>query len=163
MLMDNNQIKDWLHSIDIYDYDIYDGVVHVVGDVDLYCRGLLCIPVQFGYVSGAFICSHNKLTSLEGGPTEVGGDFLCHSNYLTSLKGGPKIVGGSFYCNDNKLDSLYGCPSEVGGDFSCINNNLTSLEGCPTEVGGGVYCRDNLFKCKPDVSHIKIGGEFAWK
>ena len=27
--MVGSEIRDWLHSMDIYDYDICDGVVHV--------------------------------------------------------------------------------------------------------------------------------------
>jgi hypothetical protein len=121
MVMTDNEVREWLHSMDIYDYDLCDGVVHVVGDVDLYKKRLASIPVQFGYVSGNFICRVNNLISLEGGPIEV------------------------------------------GGDLNCEHNNLVSLEGCPTEVGGGFYCRHNLFKDKPDVSGIKIGGKFVWE
>jgi hypothetical protein len=112
---------DWLHSMDIYDYDICGGVVHVVGDVNICYQRLTSIPVQFGYVSG------------------------------------------HFYCSNNKLISLAGCPSEVGEFFSCSFNNLTSFEGGPTEVGGDFICRGNRFKGNPDVSHIKIGGDFVWK
>jgi hypothetical protein len=152
MGMTDIEIREWLHSMEIYDYDLCDGIigpnnvettiVHVVGDVNLYGRGLLCIPFQFGYVSGNFICFGNNLVSLEGCPTEVGGFFDCHSNKLTSLEG---------------------FPSEVGGDFICSHNKLISLECGPEVVGGYFYCYDNLFKCKPDTSHIKIGGEFVWE
>jgi hypothetical protein len=151
MGMTDVEIRDWLHSMDVYDYDLCDGVVHVVGDVNIAYRGLTSIPVQFGYVSGEFICADNVLDSLEGCPSEVGGGFYCSSNKLTSLEGGP---------------------NEVGGNFNCINNNLTSLEGCPKEVGGNFSCRWNRFAAKPDVSgilgkpyhsHIKIGGEFIWE
>jgi hypothetical protein len=119
-ITDIDMIK-WLHSMGVYDYDICDGVVHVVGDVDIYNSELTRIPVQFGYVSGNFHCSHNKLTSLEG------------------------------------------CPSEVGGGFYCSFNNLTSLEGGPSEVGGDFYCRYNHVNVEPDVSGIKIGGDFRWE
>jgi hypothetical protein len=163
MLVGDIEIMGWLHSMDIYDYDICDGVVHVVGDVDINSYMLASIPVQFGYVSGDFYCSDNKLDSLYGCPSEVGGDFSCSSNKLTSLEGGPSEVGGEFYCSHNKLDSLEGCPSEVGGDFLCGHNNLTSLYGCPTEVGGGFYCRGNHFNVSPNVSHITIGGYFRWE
>jgi hypothetical protein len=119
--MTDREIRDWLHSVCIYDYDICGGVVHVVGNVDAVYRGLTSIPVQFGYVSGNFYCSHNKLTSLEG------------------------------------------CPKEVGGSFDCRGNQLTSLEGCPTEVGGSFDCHGNMFVGKPNVSGIKIGGDFRWE
>ena len=141
MGMTDIEIREWLHSMEIYDYDLCDGVVHVVGGVDISIR-VTRIPIQFGYVSGYFNCYSNNLVSLEGCPSEVGGDFNCYSNLLVSLEG---------------------CPSEVGGDFNCINNQLTSLECGPEVVGGDFYCKDNLFKCKPDTSHIKIGGMFKWK
>jgi hypothetical protein len=142
MLVGDIEIKGWLHSIGVYDYDICDGVVHVLGDVDLYNKRLTSIPVQFGYVSGFFDCRANLLDSLEGCPSEVGGVFDCSHNNLTSLEG---------------------CPSEVGGNFDCSNNWLTSLKGCPKEVIGDFDCGYNMFKSKPDVSHIKMGGEIAWK
>jgi hypothetical protein len=154
---------EWLHSMEIYDYDIYDGIIHVVGDVDLYNKRLICIPVQFGYVSGNFNCGWNRLTSLEGCPSEVGGAFYCGDNQLKSLEGCPSEVGGNFKCHDNQLTSLEGCPSEVGDDFLCSFNYLKSLEGGPTEVGGGFYCSDNNFTVEPDHSGIKIGGKFLWK
>jgi hypothetical protein len=120
MGMTDKEIGDWLHAMGVYDYDICDGVVHVVGDVDISYQGLTRIPVQFGYVSGDFSCINNNLTSLSG------------------------------------------CPSEVGGNFFCRGNKLTSLEGCPIEVGGYFNCYSNRFKDKPDVSGIKIDGEFIW-
>lgn len=38
--------KVWLHAMDIYGYDICNGLVHVVGNVDLRCKELKNIPVQ---------------------------------------------------------------------------------------------------------------------
>jgi hypothetical protein len=164
MEMTDSEIREWLDSMDIYDYDICNGIVHVVGDVTINSGlGLTRIPVQFGYVGGDFYCSYNELTSLSGCPSEVGGDFFCSSNKLVSLDGGPTEVGGDFGCYSNLLVSLKGCPSEVGGYFNCDNNKLTSLECGPEVVGGDFYCKDNLFKDKPDTSHIQIGGMFKWK
>jgi hypothetical protein len=163
MEMTDIEIRDWLHAMDIYDYDICDGVVHVVGDVDIPNKGLTSIPVQFGYVSGNFYCGGNLFASLYGCPELVGGNFYCGGNQLTSLEGCPKEVGGSFDCRQSNLTSLAGCPKEVGGNFDCGYNELTSLKGCPSEVSGEFSCYGNLFKCKPDHSHIKIGGKFVWK
>jgi Leucine-rich repeat (LRR) protein len=162
MLVDS-EIREWLHSMDIYDYDICDGVVHVVGSVKCFYNELKFIPVQFGYVSGDFICEGNNLVSLYGCPSEVGGDFFCSFNKLESLKGGPSEVGGDFVCSHNQLESLKGCPNEVMKYFDCSGNNLTSLEGGPKIVDGNYYCHNNLFKDKPDVSGIKIGCKFVWK
>lgn len=52
-------------------------------------------------VKGNFYCNHNRLTTLEGGPKEVGEHFSCSYNKLTSLEGGPKKVVGVFLCVDN--------------------------------------------------------------
>jgi hypothetical protein len=163
MEMNNSEIREWLHSMGIYDYDICDGVVHAVGDVTISNKGLLCIPVQFGYVSGHFRCTRNNLVSLHGCPSEVGGSFYCYSNQLTSLEGCPNEVGKAFNCVYNNLTSLEGCPSEVGGHFNCYSNQLASLECGPEVVGGNYYCVNNLFEDKPDTSGIKIGGAFRWK
>ena len=74
---------------------------------------------------------------------EVTGDFMCSDNKLTSLEGCPKSVGRYFWCHNNQLPSLKGCPKSVGGDFHCSNNQLTSLKGCPKSVGGNFYCDNN--------------------
>jgi hypothetical protein len=141
MEMTEKDIRFWLHSMGIYDYDICNGIVHVVGDVHLYGLGLTHMPVQFGYVSGGLNCGSNNLVSLEGCPSEVGGSFDCSTNQLTSLEGGP---------------------SEVGGNLFCDRNNLKTLKGAPIEVGGDFLCDRNWFVGEPDHSHIGVGGEFVW-
>tara|TARA_R110000851_G_scaffold142228_1_gene280647 strand:- start:55 stop:441 length:387 start_codon:yes stop_codon:yes gene_type:complete len=125
--MTNSEIREWLHAMGVYDYDICDGVVHVVGDVNIAYRGLTSIPVQFGYVSGEFICADNVLDSLEGCPSEVGGGFYCGNNDLTSLEGCPKEVGGNFSCRWNRfaakpdvsgiLGKPYHSHIKIGGEF----------------------------------------------
>jgi hypothetical protein len=79
-------------------------------------------------VGSNFSCRENKLTSLEGGPQEVGGDYNCTRNDLTSLEGAAKKVGGSFNCFMNPLTSLEGAPEEVGIWFACDAFVTTSLE-----------------------------------
>jgi len=90
--------------------------------------------IQFGQVSGNFLCKGNQLTSLKGAPSHVGGDFWCIDSQLTSLEGAPSHVGGDFWCFSNKLTSLKGAPSHVGGDFLCYLNQLISLEGLPSGI-----------------------------
>ena len=99
--------------------------------------------IDFGEVTGNFLCYGLGLTSLKGAPQKVGGDFDCYKNKLTSLKGAPQIVGGSFLCSDNKLASLRGAPQKVGGGFFCSWNPLTSLEGVPKEIRGVFNCSEN--------------------
>ena len=48
--------------------------------------------IQFGQVSGNFLCKGNQLTSLKGAPSHVGGDFLCYLNQLISLEGLPSGI-----------------------------------------------------------------------
>jgi hypothetical protein len=98
-----------------------DFSVDVRGDVELSFKGFTRLPLKFG----------NQLTSLIGGPSEVGWDFICFSNRLTDLEG---------------------CPSSVGGSFDCCYNELTSLEGCPDNVGDEFYC-DEPFKTLIELFH----------
>jgi len=123
-------------------YNPSTGLVDVKGGFD--CSGGGTIKtfngVKFGKISGNFWCSRNKLTTLEGGPQEVGGHFDCDSNQLTILEGAPQKVGGSFDCSDNELISLEGGPQEVGWNFNCSYNQLTSLEGAPQKVGRRFVC-----------------------
>jgi hypothetical protein len=153
----------------IIDYTICEDALglytNVVGDVRLTLCSLFNIPIRFGIVTGDFMCSYNRLTSLFGCPVSVGGDFFCvnnqlltlehcpkevlgsfncRDNQLTSLKFCPNLVGDSFYCGDNKLTSLEYSPVSVSGDFYCDNNILPTLEGCPTSVSGDYYCNNNI-------------------
>lgn len=75
------------------------------------------IPFVFNEVDGIFMCTHNKLRSLEGSPKIVKGDFYCDGNELVSLKGAPKIVRGNFSCKVNPLQSLEGAPEVIEGEF----------------------------------------------
>ena len=152
----------WLESMRIINYDICDGIVHVVGDVDIMNKGLTEIPVQFGYVGGDFNCSNNQLTSLKGCPTEIGGEFDCTANQLTSLKGGPDITGTSYYCSNNRLESLKNAPSEVGGAFRCAFNRLTSIDCGPMKVNRYFYCLHNDMHEEPEHSHISTA-RFEWE
>ena len=94
-------------------------------------------------VGGTFDCSGNKLTSLEGAPEQVGENFICYSNKLTSLEGAPKKIDGNFSCSDNEITSLEGVPKVIWGDFACYRSNLTSLRGAPLTVEGDFLVNDN--------------------
>jgi hypothetical protein len=116
--------------------------------------------IKFGRVGGNFVCSDNKLISLEGAPKYVNGWFDCSNNQLISLKGAPKYVGGDFYCEYNNLTSLKGAPERVEGSFICSYNNLTSLEGAPKYVGGSFYCRHNKLTSLEGAPKY-VGGNFG--
>ena len=115
----------------------------ITGDFICSSLGLKSLKGAPTEVGEWFDCSHNKLTSLEGAPQKVGKKFECSNNQLTSLKGAPQEVDRDFYCNRNHLTSLEGAPKKVGGNFECSNNQLTSLKGAPKKVGGGFWCYSN--------------------
>lgn len=101
-----------------------------------YC-GFKELPQGLKMVSRDFICSSNKLSSLEGSPKRVGGDFDCNSNKITSLKGCPSIINGVFDCSTNELTSLEGAPRIVGTSFYCRQNyKLMTLRGAPSYILG---------------------------
>ena len=94
-------------------------------------------------VKGSFSCQHcAKLTSLEGGPKEVGKIYCCsYCPNLKTLKGGPDFAG-HFDCswNDN-LVSLEGGPKTVQYDFLCSYcPKLKSLKGAPKITGKCFTC-----------------------
>lgn len=92
--------------------------------------------INFGTVTGHFVCSNNRIHSLKGAPKEVGRDLSCGNNKIQSLEGSPETVGGNFYCSNNNLQSLEGAPKEVEKDFVCYDNPLLTLEGAPLKIGG---------------------------
>jgi hypothetical protein len=158
--------KEDIHSLckkyDIRNYTINDdGSIDVDGNVNLYDKKLIELPLKFGKVGGDFYCHYNNLTSLEGSPREVGGDFYCSENKLTSLSGSPREVGEVFECSDNQLTSLEGAPEKVGGDFHCSYNELRSLSGSPREVGGDFYCYRNQLTSLEGISKYISGGIYC--
>jgi hypothetical protein len=80
----DDYINDICTRYDIRNYTINgDGSINVNDDVRLFDKELTSIPLKFGIVTGDFICSYNKLTSLDGSPKSVGGGFYCDNNKLT--------------------------------------------------------------------------------
>jgi hypothetical protein len=142
-------------------YQIVNGKINVVGDVDLRKDNLSNgkIPFAFGKVSGDFDCGDIELTSLENCPEAVGGNFNINFNQLTSLAGAPKSIGGNFNCSNNELTSLTGAPETVGGGFSCADNRLTSLTGAPKLIDGNFYCADNRLTSLTGAPD-SVGGSF---
>jgi hypothetical protein len=93
-----------------------EGSIDVVGDVDLYDKGLTELPLTFNKVTGWFDCSNNQLTTLKGCPRWVGRYFDCNINQLTSLEFSPDYIGGYFDCRYNELTDNY-CDTEIMGNF----------------------------------------------
>jgi len=121
----DKEIQEICEEYGIENYTINgDGSIDIDGDVDLWNEGLDELPLKFNHVSGDFICSINKLTTLEGAPKSVGGGFWCDYNNLTTLEFSPKSVGGSFYCHNNQLTTLVGGPQSVIVDFWFFANPI---------------------------------------
>lgn len=114
------------------------GIVDVDGRVEL-IEPISQLPVQFGKVTGGFLCNEKRLESLVGAPRTVGEQFSCRGNRLTSLEGGPKWVGGNYGCSNNQLMSLVGAPVHVGTSFQVDENPLQSLEGMPEHIGKEIW------------------------
>lgn len=99
--------------------------IDVEGDVIIknYKGPTLPNYVKFDKVSGDFICSNSKLSSMNGFPTKVGKDFSCSNcPHITSLSGIPQYIGGN--CD------VRNC----GKKFSEIDVMRVS------DVTGSVYC-----------------------
>ena len=125
--------------------------VNVTGDVELFNMDLIRLPVKFGEVGGYFYCSDNKLTSLEGAPSQVGGEFSCSGNKLTSLVGIHKIIKS---CQEIYLQ---GNPIKEGGlglllikDLKYIDDELPALHIIKKYLGKGkrgmIDCQTELIK-----------------
>ena len=99
-----SQVKDWLNSMRISNYTINaDLTVDVNGSVELNKKGLSEIPIQFNKVSGYFVCSENRLTTLKGCPKYVGNFFACNDNGLTTLQYAPQEVDSTIFTSVNPL------------------------------------------------------------
>lgn len=151
-------------TIGQWKFDSSPGLVNVDGNFDCSERGLIDFKnVNFGKISGDFVCSNNNLTSLNGAPQTVGGTFHCSLNNLTSLEGAPQKVDGFFSCSVNNLTSLKGAPQTVGGDFYCTDNTLMSLVEAPQTVDGGFYCSNNKLTSLEGAPKTVGGGFDCYK
>jgi hypothetical protein len=132
-------IHDICKQYGIENYTVNDdGSIDVLGDVNLWNKGLTELPLTFNKVSGDFDCGFNQLTSLKGCPRWIGGWFSCYNNQLTSLEFGPDYIVGYFDCDHNRLTSLEFSSYYVGGNFLCESNYLTD-NYCETEIRGDFY------------------------
>jgi hypothetical protein len=142
---EEKSIEDWVNRFKMKSYVIIndDNTIDVNNNVNLKKKGISKIPIQFGIVTGNFICSRNKLISLKGSPRKVDGSFSCAMNELISLDGGPKEVGLNYYCYKNKLTSLIGLPIKIEGYFDCSYNQLLSFDHLTTSAIGKIYLENN--------------------
>jgi len=123
---------------------IYDDLsVDALSEVNMSHMGLTKIPFKFKLCSSNFICSNNKLKTLENAPFTVHGNFNCSFNMLENLIGGPRLVSKMYNCSNNMLSSLKGAPIKLNS-FNCSANFLSNWEGGP-DVKGINIKNDNLF------------------
>jgi hypothetical protein len=87
--------------------------------------------------------SHEQITSLMHGPTEVKGSFFCNNNQLSSLMYGPTATGSTFDCSHNNLTTLKHAPLTVGHNFDCSYNKLTALELLARQIDYNFKCEYN--------------------
>jgi len=115
----------------------------VIGDENLSYGFFKEIPKELRNIRGVdgdFIVNDNRLTSLEGSPTDVEGSVFAARNQLETLEGGPVMVDGDFKVDNNNLKNLKGLPKDITGDLHINMNPLESLEGAQdTSVGGTVF------------------------
>lgn len=143
-ILEKEDIINWLTDYGIKNYRINDNLtVDVDGDVDLSNKNLTHLPVQFGTVTGSFMCQNNELPSLNGTPHTVGRLFNCNDNSITSLEYGPKTIGTSYGCSNNLLTSLKGCPKNIPTSLNCSNNSITTLQEGPEFIGDYFSCNKN--------------------
>lgn len=153
--LEKTHIIIWLKTFKIKNYHINDDLtVDVDGDVNLFKKNLITIPIQFGIVKGDFNISYNKLTSLKGSPRIVHGMFNCSDNQLNNLIDGPKEVGGNYECQRNKLITLEGVAQKVVNTFNASHNQLQNLLNAPLEVGEFHFEDNSLISLDSNIEKV---------
>ena len=123
--IENNNIKCDPQKLKEPDY-IIDVVDDANGDVNLihYNESELPSYIRFGEISGNFICSYSKLTSMRGFPKKVGKNFDISFSRITSLEDAPTEVNNFVAC---------GLPFTE----QQIREQIQKME---KEIKGKVYC-----------------------
>lgn len=92
-------------------------------------------------VRGGLYLGANNFSNLTGCTQKIGGSFWCYLNpSLTSLEGGPVEVGDDYVVSHCSLKNLQGSPDKINGNFACEGNPLESLAGAPTTIEGDFQC-----------------------
>jgi len=116
------EIEKWLDSMGVENYTINnDLTVDVNGDVKLYDKNLVEIPIQFGVVTGYFGIGGNiNLKSLVGSPSKCK-RFYCHEcTSLKSLEFAPEKCENFSCFGCKSLNVLVGSPEKCQC-FYCYN------------------------------------------
>ena len=124
------------HFIGDYKFKVQpDGLVDVVGTIELMYALDDLIPVQFGEINGNLNISNCGLKSLKGCGHTITGSLNASSNLITSLEGAPQEVGFISLNNNQELTSLEGAPSMVRTTMLITRTSITNLKGLPTQPG----------------------------
>ena len=157
------EIESICQKYKIKNYNInQDGTIDVNDNVSFYSLKLEKLPLNFRNVTGWFICTNNRLRSLDGSPKLVESYFYCENNELTTLNGSPnriglgdKEYGPDFLCYNNNLTTLNGSPQIINGNINISENNITSLKGLGY-VGGCIYYHNNpIEKILDNISNLQ--------
>jgi len=90
------------------------------GGLHLGCNNFSNLTGCTQKIRGSFWCfSSPHLSSLEGGPVEVGDAYIVSYCHLKNLQGSPDKIHGEFDCGGNPLESLVGAPTTIKGKFKC--------------------------------------------
>jgi hypothetical protein len=127
------------------------------GDIVVYDIELTSLDGCPKIITDGFSINNNiALTTLVGGPSEVGGSFLANYCDLRSLTGAPSTIGGDCEIEYNaNLTSLVGGPREIGGYYSVIRCSIDSLEGIPVKIGNGIYLDNNPLTSLQGINKLK--------
>ncbi len=129
-----------------------DAIFDVSGNVDMSLKNISSIPVQFGEINGNFNISNNNIRYLENSPKKCK-SFICTGNKLKSLEDGPQEVADEYRCSSNLLETLEGAPSKAR-NFYATDNKLTSLKGCPAHLDLLVVTDNKITSLKDVHKHL---------
>lgn len=86
--------------------DIVKGDVFISNTIEFRKGALKSLKNMPRIITGHFICGNNpEITTLEGGPEQVGGTFAINHCSLKDLKGCPKVLG-ILKVYSNKLENI---------------------------------------------------------
>lgn len=96
-------------------YNIRNGKINIIGNVTYRINRANELPINFGIVTGSFLCDGKKLTSLKGFPEKCKHQVITNCINLKSWSGLGKdidyleLTGSTFYPDDIKhLDNITG-------------------------------------------------------
>ena len=153
MYSTREEVESWLCRMGVENYVINEDLtVDVNDDVDISCKNLKTIPIQFGIVNGVFNCGCNNLTSLKNCPPIVKNRFHCSQNELTNFEDFPKEINGDFiFMHDNKIKE------EELVNFNCNIENVKNIYSDFNTTGDkeGFLNKVNYYKIKKENELLK--------